>query len=77
MPGLTFVSFSYKRNGFASFGTKRREKVFVLFVAKENQKAFTGPNSHTRLTDSSLFVHEFLQSAAFAWGLNCRKCGGN
>jgi len=35
MSGLTFVSFSYKRNGFASFAIKRREKVFFLFVTKE------------------------------------------
>jgi len=26
VPELTFVSFSYKRNGFASFATKRRIK---------------------------------------------------
>jgi len=26
-PGLTFVSFSYKKNGFASFATKRRIKL--------------------------------------------------
>jgi len=27
VPGLTFVSFSYKRNGFASFATKRSIKI--------------------------------------------------
>jgi len=27
MPGLTFVSFCLKRNGFASFATKRRKKI--------------------------------------------------
>jgi len=27
VPGLTFVSFSYKRNGFASFATKRSVKL--------------------------------------------------
>jgi len=26
VPGLTFVSFCLKRNGFASFATKRRKK---------------------------------------------------
>jgi len=65
MPGITFVSFSYKRNGFASFATKRREKVFFLFVTKEKQKVLTGPNSHSRLKYNNRFVYEFLQSAAF------------
>jgi len=27
VPGLTFVSFGYKRNGFASFAIKRRKKL--------------------------------------------------
>jgi len=37
-------------------------KLFVLFEAKENQKALTGPNSHPRLKDSIQFVHEFLKA---------------
>ena len=27
VPGLTFISFSYERNGFAFFATKRRIKI--------------------------------------------------
>jgi len=38
---LTFVSFSYKRNGFASFATKRRKITyltrFILFFISNQQ----------------------------------------
>jgi len=35
-PGLTFVSFSYKRNGFASFATKRRKIAYLTWIIHKN-----------------------------------------
>jgi len=43
MPGLTFVSFCLKRNGFASFATKRRRK----FTFTESCNQFYDLNSKT------------------------------
>jgi len=33
---LTFVSFSYKRNGFASFATKRRKMTYLTWIIHKN-----------------------------------------
>jgi len=33
---LTFVSFSYKRNGFASFATKRRKITYLTWIIHKN-----------------------------------------
>jgi len=43
VPGLTFGSFSYERNGFASFATKRSLK----FVFRERYKQFYAQFMHS------------------------------
>jgi len=42
-PELTIVSFSYKRNGFASFATKRSIKISFSFCLLVNRKVLTTP----------------------------------
>ena len=45
--------YRYARDGIKSF---------FLFVTKEKQKVFTGPNSHPLLKNNNHFVYEFLKA---------------
>jgi len=50
VPGLTFVSFDYKRNGFASFAFKRRKK----FTFTDRCKQFYDLSSKAICTKAEL-----------------------
>jgi len=51
MPGLTFVSFCLKRNGFASFAFKRRKE--ISFTDRCKQFYDLSSNSRPNLKDQN------------------------
>ena len=62
---LEVFSYSHKKRPKPfdlDLDTKDCTKSSVLFVTKENQKVFTGPNLHPPLKNSYQFVYEFLKA---------------
>jgi len=64
VPGLTFVSFCLKRNGFASFATKRRKKFTFMdrcnqFYDLNNNGILSGSN----MLSARLFIYKPREQA--------------